>query len=263
MTCGWVCLLYHDVSESRPGLSGGKQHFSVSLRAFESELELIRSQQLGGYSIADVLRRHEAKVAISFDDGDLGQYTRAFPALARRGMTATFFITTSWVGTTGYASWPQLREMKAAGMSIQSHTHTHPFLSELPAERLREELRRSKQALDDALGQDTDTLAFPGGDSPARALRPLLAEVGYRVIATSRWGINHWADTGAAASWVRRCTVRDDPDAAWFERVIRGDPLVGGTRIVRESLLHRLRVTLGPTRYARWRSRFFSLLKRF
>src|SRR5688572_6152682 len=100
----WVCLIYHDVTPDAP-TSDASAYFSVSARSFARQLELIQSLNLRGCSIADAMERPHNAVAISFDDGDLGQAVRAFPALAARSMTATFFVTTSWVGTSGYASW--------------------------------------------------------------------------------------------------------------------------------------------------------------
>src|SRR5687767_11200904 len=137
----WVCLLYHDVTAEGTPSTGGAEYFSVSSNAFGHQLDLIQEAGLRGCSIAEALARPTGVAAISFDDGDTGQAVRAFPALAARGMNATFFVTTTWIGTSRYASWDQLREMRASGMSIQSHTHTHPFLSELDASALREELR--------------------------------------------------------------------------------------------------------------------------
>jgi peptidoglycan/xylan/chitin deacetylase (PgdA/CDA1 family) len=146
--------------------------------------------------------------------------------------------------------------MHAAGMSIQSHTHTHPFLSELTETQLREELRTAKAALDHGLGQDTDQLALPGGDPPAAHLAHLIREAGYRVVATSRWGVNPPSEGEGEPVWVRRCTVRGAPSEDWLRGVLAGDRWIAARRIVREAVLHRLRATLGPTRYALWRRRF-------
>jgi len=48
-----------------------------------------------------------------------------------------------------------LREVADLGISVQSHTRTHPFLSELGSAALREELLRSKERLDRELRQET------------------------------------------------------------------------------------------------------------
>jgi peptidoglycan/xylan/chitin deacetylase (PgdA/CDA1 family) len=145
--------------------------------------------------------------------------------------------------------------MRDAGMSIQSHTRSHPFLSELGPEAVREELRASKQALDQALDQNTTSLALPNGDRPRGGL-PVFQEAGYVVIATSRWGRNQLSPAPpSGVRIVRRCTVRGRPSPAEFRATYTGDPWLGARRQARESLLNALRSAVGPTRYARWRRR--------
>jgi hypothetical protein len=137
-------------------------------------------------------------------------------------------------------------------MSIESHTHTHPFLSELTATELRDELRRSRDLLDDQLEQHTSMVALPGGDAPRRELRGMFAEERYSVVATSRWGINAGA-SHANPLFVRRCTVRGEGNDASFMAIATGNLLLSMKKRVREGILAAMRSSLGPTRYARWR----------
>jgi peptidoglycan/xylan/chitin deacetylase (PgdA/CDA1 family) len=253
----WICLMYHDVTAEPAPMSGGPAYFSVTAAGFARQLSIIESLNLRGCSIAEALAQPVDAVAISFDDGDLGQAIHAFPALVRHDMTATFFVTTTWIGRAKYASWDQLREMRAAGMAIQSHTHTHPFLSELDAPKLRDELRRSRETLDEQLDQRTNMIALPGGDAPAATLQGLLAEEGYDVVATSRWGRNR-SGVGPPPHYVNRCTVRGDPDPASFTAIVTGDPWLTLTKQTRERVLAFVRASLGPSRYARWRRRFLN-----
>lgn len=251
----WICLIYHDVTSGAPQTTGGPEYFSVSAATFSRQLALIQDLNLRGCSIAEAIAQPANAVAISFDDGDIGQAVRAFPALASRNMSATFFVTTSWVGTPKYASWDQLRDMRAAGMSIQSHTHTHPFLSEVDERRLRDELRQSRELLDEKLEQRTTMIAFPGGDAPRAELRGLLTAEGYDVVATSRWGRNAPNDDHRPR-YVERCTVRGDPDDAAFRAIVTGHRWLNVRRQARERVLAFVRASLGPSRYARWRHGF-------
>lgn len=245
--------MYHDVTPEPSAVGGGATFFSVSRAGFERQLDTIASMGLRGCSIAEVLSGDAAnRVAISFDDGDFGQAARAFPALAARGMTATFFVTTGWIGRAGYASWEQLREMRASGMAVESHTHTHPFLSELSDAAVRDELRRSRDLIGQELGAPASMIALPGGDAPRASLRGLFGEEGYRVVATSRWGINGGV-RDSSLLYVRRCTVRGEPDAAAFAAIVRGSGWLRMRKRARERVLALLRSSLGPTRYARWR----------
>jgi peptidoglycan/xylan/chitin deacetylase (PgdA/CDA1 family) len=213
------------------------------------------------FPISATLKHPGPVVGITFDDGVRSDYEVAYPALAARGMSATFFVVTGRVGSSGYVTWSELREMRAGGMSIQSHTCTHPFLSELSEAALRRELRDSKCAIDDALGQETDQLAFPGGDPPRRTLRHLLLESGYRVVATSRWGVNHGRDPSALRR-VRRCTISGRHDPALFKRTLAGDRGLALARGARETALGSVRTWLGPSRYATWRRMFIDALDR-
>jgi peptidoglycan/xylan/chitin deacetylase (PgdA/CDA1 family) len=252
----WVCLMYHDVTADSAEPGQGKEYFSVSRSVFEHQLDQLAGLGRNVCNLETVVASPSPDgkrvIACTFDDGDAGQFDRGFPALAKRGMSATFFVTTDWVGKPGYVSWNGLREAKAAGMSIQSHTRSHPFLSELTAEELGNELAGSRAILDDQLGQQTTTLALPGGDPPRSALREQIAAAGYRIVANSRWGVNR-ARTSGSITWVNRCTIRGRMADDRFARVAQGDPWISATRQVREAVLRALRNSLGPTRYARWR----------
>jgi peptidoglycan/xylan/chitin deacetylase (PgdA/CDA1 family) len=207
--------MYHDVFPSTDARGGGAERFAVPLSSFELMLDLVAEAGLRGSSMADATRADAPRsVAITFDDGTRSQFEQAFPALQRRGMTATFFVTTDWIGQRGFMGWDQLRELTANGMSVQSHTKSHPFLSELDSQRLLVELSESKAALDRHLSQETTELSLPGGDAPRRPLRHLLWEAGYRVVAGSRWGVNHRSDP-LGATFIRPANAgwRSSPGA--------------------------------------------------
>ncbi len=259
---GWVCLMYHNVSCNRTGLSGERSAFDVPLAAFERQLDIIRDLGFRGCSVREAMTNPQpSRVAITFDDGDAGVYDYALSVLVARGMTATFFITTSWVGTPGFVSWNQLREMKAAGMSIQSHTHSHPFLAELSEAQIRDELEVSKDRLDQELDQETDQISLPNGDWPPRSLRYLLPACGYRVVGTSQWGSNRGTAGSVARRapiHIRRCTVRGAPSENYFKRVVLDDHWIKVGRVFRDGVLRGVRTTLRPSRYARWRRTFLN-----
>jgi peptidoglycan/xylan/chitin deacetylase (PgdA/CDA1 family) len=254
--------MYHDIGSGAVRRPGTNEDFSVSVSVFERQLKVLSACGRRGFSIERVLRDGPAGgVAVSFDDGNEGQYRHAFPLLVREQMAATFFVTTGWVGQPGYISWEGLREMKAAGMEIGSHTHTHLFLSELRPDEVRCELVRAKELLDDQLEQDTRTLALPGGDLPPGGWAPL-AEAGYRTVATSRWGRNPLGGRRrGAVTTIRRCTIRE-VDERGFTRILRGDAWIACRKWVRETTLGSLRRALGASRYSAWRKRMLVALAR-
>jgi len=102
-------------------------------------------------------------VLLTFDDGYLNNYTKAFPILQDFSMTATFFIITGMVGQPNRLNRFQMKEMAAAGMSFGSHTVSHRPLGDLDGKQAIAELVKSKGDLEDMLGKKTEFVAYPCG----------------------------------------------------------------------------------------------------
>ncbi len=256
----WIALCYHDVQPGATALGGGPERFSVPVDAFALMLDTIAAQGMQGCSLErafDVVAG--PRVAITFDDATLGQFEHAMPALRSRGMTATVYAVIDWVGRPGFMTWDQLREIKSWGMSVQSHSWSHPFLSECDADRLRRELGGSKARIDEELVQDTREIAFPGGDAPPRRLRRLIAEAGYSTPVGTRWGVN----TGQPlpGRFVRRCTVRGGLTREVALKYLSADPVLAWQQQPKEFVLRGVRATLGASRYARWRRRLLDAIR--
>jgi peptidoglycan/xylan/chitin deacetylase (PgdA/CDA1 family) len=260
MSARWSCLMYHEV----PSGNSPVGYFSVPRRRFEEQLDGLLAVGLAPSSLEQGLECTAAPpmVALTFDDGHRTHYEEAFPALASRCLTATFFVTTSWIGTPGYVTWDQLREMSDAGMSIQSHTVTHPFLSELDAREVERELADSKAMIEDKLARPCVTLALPGGDAPRAWRVEHYARLGFRFLATSRWGPNRvvGARSSSEVIVVRRYTVRRDTPMDVMESLARAATPRYSREGIRLAVLHAVRSALGTSRYSRWRRRVLRTL---
>lgn len=77
------------------------------------------------------------------------------------------------------ASQDQLRSMAPKLVTIGSHSHTHPQLSQLRADELAGELLVSKNLLEEWTQRPVSHFAFPSGDYDARVIRAI-QEAGYR-----------------------------------------------------------------------------------
>jgi peptidoglycan/xylan/chitin deacetylase (PgdA/CDA1 family) len=137
-------------------------------------------------------------VWITMDDGYRSVYQIAYPILKRMGFTATLFIYTDFVGVSRLAiTWDQLREMRANGFSIGSHSVSHSDLTKpQPGEsaeafqaRVRHELQDSKRILDRELAQDTIIFAYPFGYHDQSTANQARA-AGYQLAASVRRGGN-------------------------------------------------------------------------
>ena len=106
----------------------------------------------GGAEGYDPLQRF-GQMGLTFDDGHVSNL-KAVDALAQRDFTAEFFVNPATVGTQGHLGWAELREMAAAGMSIQSHGFHHRYLDMLSPQDVMTELVDSRREIEDRLLTD-------------------------------------------------------------------------------------------------------------
>ena len=181
---------------------------------------------------------------ITFDDGDITNYTQALPVLKEFKLKAFFFILAGRIGTEGYMTWEQVRELKDSGMTIGSHCMTHRILSGLPDDELDRELCYSKKMIEDDIGMKVAYISIPRGFYDRRVINRA-REAGYEAVYTSDPQDNDGYCFGripVMASW----------DLAKFERVVeRGLPPGDCVKsAVRRSAIR----MLGVNRYERIRT---------
>src|SRR5689334_21843802 len=88
-------------------------------------------------------------VVITVDDGWLCAYTRVAPELRRRNLPFTLFVYPQIIGHGAHAlTWPQVEELAAAGVDVESHTLTHPFLTRLDGAAVERELTASREEIE-------------------------------------------------------------------------------------------------------------------
>jgi peptidoglycan/xylan/chitin deacetylase (PgdA/CDA1 family) len=180
-------LIYHDVTESsRFDLSGfpGATASAYKLQppAFERHLDAIaaRVRSPGVITEAGPL----PAVALTFDDGGDSAIAIA-TMLERRGWRGHFFVVTDRLGTPGFVTAEQVREIADRGHVIGSHTHTHPRpLSRLPGAAIADEWRRSRDILAELLGAPPYLAGVPGGDVSSLVVAAA-GDAGYRTLMTS------------------------------------------------------------------------------
>jgi len=140
----------------------------------------------------------QKSVLITMDDGYRSVYDIAYPILKKYGFTATIFIYTSFVEVSKTAiTWNQLKQMKAAGFTIGSHTIDHSDLTN-PKEgeseqafidRIKRELYGSKKIIDQKLEQNTYFLAYPYGYYDQKSVQ-IAKKAGYKVAMSVKRGGN-------------------------------------------------------------------------
>jgi peptidoglycan/xylan/chitin deacetylase (PgdA/CDA1 family) len=78
-------------------------------------------------------------------------------------------------------TWDQIRELRQAGMDVQSHTRSHRVLQTLSSAELVSELSGSREDLARELGEAPRLIAYPGGNpiTSRSPIRGALEKAGY------------------------------------------------------------------------------------
>jgi peptidoglycan/xylan/chitin deacetylase (PgdA/CDA1 family) len=94
-------------------------------------------------------------------------------------------VPTDFIGEDGFLSRDELRELRAAGHVVGSHSCSHPpRISSLGDAELLDEWRRSRDVLSEALGEDVVVASVPGGFYTERVARAA-ARAGVRILFNS------------------------------------------------------------------------------
>ena len=189
-------LMYHGVSEiSERGkkIRSVNPAYSLTANQFREQMEYLHTNRYITLSLDQLLNNEsvpQKSLVITFDDGWADNYTNVFPTLKEYSLTATIFVISGFIGKAKYMDWHQLREMNAAGLSIQSHTVSHKPLAQLSKTEVEYELETSKKTIADALGKEVDFLSLPHGVFNNKVLK-MAQEAGYHAICTSEPGYSH------------------------------------------------------------------------
>jgi peptidoglycan/xylan/chitin deacetylase (PgdA/CDA1 family) len=220
--------MYHQVGDF-PAMKTHRATY-CDFRRFKRQMAWLK---LGGYH---VLRMNEAlqclsgkqplparAVVLTFDDAYENFYEYAFPVLQEHGFPAIVYPisgmlgqSAAWLAADGHAtpalmSTARLRQLRAAGIDVGSHSVSHVRLAEQSDERIHEEVTRSKKTLEDALGEPVDHFCYPYGSHDLRAVEAVAA-AGYRSATTCERAI---------------ATAADDPLTLPRKAIAWGDSLIG------------------------------------
>jgi peptidoglycan/xylan/chitin deacetylase (PgdA/CDA1 family) len=255
-----IFLCYHSVAEAGP------RYLTVTPELFERQLKTLARRDLRTGGLAELEEtaagnRSTRTAFLLFDDGFVDNFATVLPLLRTHQGRAFVFVIPPLVDGGGPLAWPEvaawqrehpetmrsvtwemLGEMREGGFEVGSHTLTHPHLTRLDPEPLRDELADSRRRIIERLGS-CDTLAYPFGEwSPAVAAAA--GECGYRFAFT--------LPTGSGQREADRLTVprvnvdyRDD-DSRFALKLS-----APGRRIFLAPTVHRLRGEVRRTRVRR------------
>jgi peptidoglycan/xylan/chitin deacetylase (PgdA/CDA1 family) len=187
-----VVLLYHRIGPAQAEIE-------LSAAAFEEHLAYLSERERPD-SIGGALGNgRSGGVVVSFDDGSRDFYERALPLLAKYRVPAVLYLATGLVAeeradgdASDALSWGQLREAVSTGLvTVGAHTHSHVNLAACSESTCEDEMRRSKELIEDRLGTECRHFAYPfavGSPVADRVARRLFDSAALSAWRTNRQG---------------------------------------------------------------------------
>jgi peptidoglycan/xylan/chitin deacetylase (PgdA/CDA1 family) len=201
-------FLYHSVTDDPPEWL---RPWSLPPSDFAAQLDLMIERGCTPMTVSclvDTLASGAAlpqrPVVVTFDDGYADTLTTAAPAMAKREIVSTVYVTTGALegrpkadrlrlGPAAMLDWRELRDLELHGVEIGAHSHTHGQLDTERRRVLGVELELPKRLLEEHLGHAVHSFAYPHGYS-SPIIRRMVAEAGYDSACGVRNALSSAAD---------------------------------------------------------------------
>lgn len=182
-----IALLYHEVVDDfkESGFQNNDNlAYMHTTEIFEKHISIYKN------FIQNQNSTNTNKYLFTFDDGGISNL-RSAKILEKNDIRAYYFITTKFIDTKGFLSKEDIINIHKNGHTIGSHSHTHPMIFRtLPKNQMINEWKKSKNILEDILGEEVLSCSIPGGDADEKTYETA-KEVGYKHIFDSEPIVTH------------------------------------------------------------------------
>ena len=179
-------FVYHDIVEDESQIE--YDYMQTTVKQFEKQMTGLMKLGYKPITYEDLVAYKNGEKAIpkwsflvTFDDGYTGVYKYAFEIAKKYNIPMTSFEISDTVGTNGYYTWEQAKEMKESGLiSIYLHGYTHTQYDKETPERLLSDTNKAQEDLENNL-EDNNILkvfTYPYG-LYTNAERDTLWQAGY------------------------------------------------------------------------------------
>lgn len=217
-----LILNYHRILDD--GDVEEKNNYTIRLNQFQSQLDLIEELKIPVISLKTWIENkgsNPLSIAFTFDDGDSSVYKLVYPELKKRSFSAAIFPTVSKIGTHGFVSWEELKEINLNGFEIGSHGLNHRRLTNLSGKQRNIEILKSKEQLEKKLSGSIMFFALPYGTYSSKPVNTI-RESGYQAVLNTESRLNHVS----GSFLLHRFNVKTEMNAEDFRSLIKLEPTI-------------------------------------
>ena len=179
-----ITTLYHEVGSAA-------QDYCTTSETFAAQIAYLLRNNVCWYTASELARDisridSSNNLCVTFDDGDRSAFQVTLDLIEAGGKCTHYIIPGRLEQKHDRSmSWEQVRELDGIGVEIGSHSMTHPHLTRLSDSDLHKELRDSKHLLEDRLGKEVSSFAYPYGEHDRRVMDEVRAAGYYCAYTTN------------------------------------------------------------------------------
>jgi len=216
---GLRIIMYHSVGTSILVDPQGLNNIEIDLFLKHAD---ILADGLTSSLLPLAIPGNELRTVITFDDGYADNLYIAAPILVERNIPFTVFITTDFIRNRrkGFLSPDEVKQLSLVpGVTMGTHSKTHPHLTQCDDTQLKIELEDSKHYLEDLIGKEVTTMSYPHGHADLR-VRDAVQQAGYEIAVCSNFDINQ---QDRDKLLLNRCFILCDDTTHVLKQKLRGD----------------------------------------
>lgn len=161
---GIIVLMYHRFEENKYPST------NIKMADFIEHLNIIKRKQFNFINPSDfennlLDKKSEKKILLTIDDGFKSFYNQAWPVLKKDKIPFILFVNTREVGTRGYMSWDQIKEIsKEKFAHIGNHSYSHEYLVDKKNQEIIGDVERAIKDFKKNLGYNSSFFSYPFGE---------------------------------------------------------------------------------------------------
>ena len=158
---------------------------NIKIADFIQQLNLIKKKQfkfINPIDFEDSLlnMKKERKILLTIDDGFLSFYEQAWPILKIEKIPFILFVNTREVGTRGYMSWDQIKEVsKEKFAHIGNHGYSHEYLVDMKDREIRDDINIASSDFKNNLEYNSFFFSYPFGEY-SNSFKTIVKDLGFK-----------------------------------------------------------------------------------
>lgn len=214
-------LYYHDVVSNGEGYSYQK----IEEHKFDAEMKYLYDNGYKTVKLIDIISNgnvdYKKRVVITFDDGFKGVAEKAVPILRKYGFCASVFVSTGLLDTDGILSKEDAVKYSDEGiLELCAHTETHPDMSCLSKDEIREEFSVSNEKLMAITKIKPYAFCIPFGSYNKKTVNGIFTVGDYEMVFASFYGFLNTSNF--KGKLLPRIGIKNDDSLKKFVAKVKG-----------------------------------------